>query len=130
MAVPKFVLISDFDISASSFPPAGPDIVSAPTLTIVVGVLLPVLVGILTEEDLFVEEPKFEYGQLVVIVPPSEAEDREGFRHLMALQGQTATIEGTVTAGFGDDASALYYIKLSGSRKTLAPENWLQPFRK
>ncbi len=92
--------------------------------------LLPVLVGILTEEDLFVKEPKFEYGQLVVVVPPSDAEDGDGFHHLLALQGQQATIEGTVTAGFGEDASALYYIKLSGSRMTLAPVNWLQPYKK
>lgn len=103
------------------------DILPPLPLTIVVGVLLPVLVGILTEEDLFVEEPKFGYGQLVVIVPPKDVEGGGGFNHLIALQGQQATIEGTVTAGFGDDTSALYYIKLSGSRKTLAPENWLQP---
>ncbi len=103
------------------------DILPAPSLTIVVGTLLPVLVGILTEEDLFMEEPKFAYGQRVLIVPPVDAKDHGGFHHLLALQGQEATVEGTVTAGFGDDASALYYIKLSGSRKTLAPENWLQP---
>ncbi len=105
------------------------DILSPLPLVIVVGVLLPLLVGILTEEDLFVKEPKFEYGQLVIIVPPSDAKGRGGFNHLIALQGQEATIEGTVTAGFGEDASALYYIKLAGSRKTLAPEDWLQPYK-